>query len=952
MFPVKQLLSAQTLTLTLALMSLVVTDVFSTNVDESNVSYNVSQIKGCSLYPVDPGDATRVHDTLSGGAKMIKLYLTLQDGDREFSGKNETLMYKPFFWVRSTSRQGTGLLLLPPTYDVLSLTTLEFGVETLAVTVGENPVKCLDGKAYKDVEGLLRELVMNDFKNTSEGDVVHMQPMESVCNLHVLNETGTAAFHYHCCHRGDDSKISCRYLKTDIWLNILFVAITFLKILVLLYSPMFIPGSMYRLKNVAMPYVHKLEEGKELKINTVITDNPDEHKNVRQRFKLSDFEGMPNFSTKLQTLQKDVPYRLTLNQISLRVKQERLLPEDYAPVGLLETLYESFFKCKLRERSSVKECCETDFFKSCNCTSKLYPWYALLKDFMKIVMLVVIALPWLLRIYVYFRYEDKEMDMRKAEAETRNLKFYFPGNFTLYLTPLHVVFIAIYALLSIECLTYGALKKHAKEKVKLVLRKCFRDMREVSKIQIFGWLVKVLVKPCTRFGGAGICIGIILWSFGSPVLLAIFSFYMFPTVNITFRLFAHLFVFIYPKDSCRSIDLFSRLSVFLKRMERNLEMETLANVDNFDKTESMKHLGTWYKRLQQVVIIILSLISLYSVIFLVTEFVSFLVEIFVFTLMGFILNAGSLLTYFSLLFLLFVYANDCFGHVSEVFLAFNKTMNNVVLSLGKEKVEEVINQSEEKQRNTVFRVKTTRVSTIENPIELVKNPEGLPRWKVSRLLLFLSKTDQPMIPKHFFFEACKMDYYSVPGELLIAYLRASTDFGIIILFLLFVLVVVLAFGDTYKISATNKLLATVAGGFLPFIFRKCLKSKSVSEVDTSTIQFKNCLDDLVESYCQTWPIYDITDVSRVSDRDVTSGRGVDDGLLPVDSNAIELKEMGDASANDTPAGEPEVHVTENPAEETDKLLQTKEGYENTDDAIIDLLIDISKDTFEFKMVDV
>lgn len=924
----------------------------------------LSQIKGCMLYPIDPNVVSQIQSTLSDGAKMIKYHITLKGSERNFTGKHETHVYKPFYWVRSTGRQGTGLLLLPPTYDVLSLTTLEYGVETMEIALGEHPVECLSQMSHTDIEKLLRELVMNDFHNISAGEVAHMKPLDSVCNLHVLNQTGTAVFHYHCCNRGDDMNIHCQYLRSDIWLEILFVAITFLKILVILYSPRFIPGSLYRLKNIAMPYIHKFESDKVLKIKTVVTKNPAACEKFKYKFnfKLRDFEGMPNFTTKLETLDNDVPYMLTLDKLSIRAKQDRLLPEDYAPVSLLTTMYETCFKCKIRERSSVKECCETDFFRKCNCTNRIYPWYRLLQDVMKIILVILLSLPWLIRIYVYFEYEDGEMTQRKQEAKNRSLKFYFPGNYTVYLTPIHILFVIIYAILSLESVTYGVMKQKTKEKFKLVLRKCFRDMREVSKIKIIGWLVKVLIKPCTKFGGFGICAGIVLWAIGFPVLLVIFSFYMFPTVNITCRLFAHFFVFIFPKDSCLTSGICSKLSLFLKKMERNLEMESLSSLDHFDKSESMKHLNTGCKRLQQLIIIILCLISMYSVIFLITEFISFAVEVFIFTLMGLILNAGSLLTYFSLLFLLFVYANDTFGNVSQTFLAFNKTMNNVVLNLGKDKVESVIYDTEDKQINAAFRVKTERASVLETPVAIAKNPEGLPRWKVTRLLLFLSKNDQPMIPKHFFFESCKMSYYSVPGELLIAYLRAAAEFGVIILFLLFVLVVVLAFGDTYKVSATNKLLATVAGGFLPFMLRKIVfKTHTIPTVDTSSIHFNICLSELIDNYVQTWPIYDINVISAEKADVETAVAEVDQPALldapSTDINDIELKEMKPQPETTAATENEDLNKTataEGSVGETDQLLPREDGNNEAsvkrDNDIIDMLIDISKDDFEFKIV--
>ena len=931
----------------------------NTPVDHINKTELVpsSPIKECKLYSLDPHLTTRVHEQFQSGTKKIKFHIDVTGEDRKFANRSESNVYKPFYWVKSTGRYGEGLLLLKPTYDVLSLTTLEFGVETMHVTIGEYPNNCLDQLSHTDMVGLLRELVMNDFQDTSTGDVAQMKPLESVCNLHVLDADGTAMFHYYCCHRGEDLLITCKYLKSDIWLEILFVAITFLKVLVFLYSPRFIPDSMYRLKNIAMPYIHKLDPVNPLKFNLVVTRSPERHSNARTIFKLKDFSGMPNFSTKLQTLELDQPFRVTLEQLSLRIKHARLVPDDYAPVSLLTTLYETCFRCKIRERSSVKECCNTDFFQHCNCTTKVCPWYVLLKGFMKVVMVIMLALPWILRVYVYFEFEEQEMTARKTEANYRELKFYFPGNYTVYLTPLHLLFVVIYVLLCIESMIYGVVKERTNEKFKLILRKCFRDMREVSNMKLFGRLVKTLVQPCSRFGCLGICIAPFLWVLGLPVLLITVSIILFPTINIIFRLLVHFIVLSVPNGSCGILRHCPNIDLYLKELVSDLEMETLMPEKNIEKTKMAKFVNTRCKRFTQRIIIVICLISFCSVIFLITEFVSFLVEVFVFTLMGLILNADSLLTYFSLLFLLAVYGNNCFGHVTQVFLDFNQSVHAMIRKLGRDKMNTIIYEPKDIQRNQALILTHENTTSAEKPM-IVKNPEGFPRWSVSRLVLFLSQDDKPLIPRSFYFASCKMDYYSVPGELLVAYLRAGLEFGIIILFLVFVLIVVLAFGDTYEISTSNKLLATVAGGVLPLLLKKIFKTHAVPKTDTECFLFEVCLNQLIDGFRQTWPIYDIH--IHATERIVTdsSPKGHDTTVttkLQDENEVIGMKVMTKHTMKKTTGydtNQTGEESTERQEPEKEHLLEKEQDatFEETSNATIDLLIDISKGDFEYTSV--
>jgi hypothetical protein len=70
------------------------------------------------------------------------------------------------------------------------------------------------------------------------------------------------------------------------------------------------------------------------------------------------------------------------------------------------------------------------------------------------------------------------------------------------------------------------------------------------------------------------------------------------------------------------------------------------------------------------------------------------------------------------------------------------------------------------------------------------------------------------ITSKFFFDTCYLQQAGVPGPLLASLLRAMQRFLFICVFLFFVVVVILAFGEEYGISATNQMFATLAGGFL------------------------------------------------------------------------------------------------------------------------------------------
>jgi predicted permease len=87
------------------------------------------------------------------------------------------------------------------------------------------------------------------------------------------------------------------------------------------------------------------------------------------------------------------------------------------------------------------------------------------------------------------------------------------------------------------------------------------------------------------------------------------------------------------------------------------------------------------------------------------------------------------------------------------------------------------------------------------------------------MLLFLDRNDTPYTPEKFFTEVILLRCCGAPGPVYSQFIHAAWSFARILLFLFFVFVVVMAFGDAYSVSTTNQLLATVVGGFIPFLFR-------------------------------------------------------------------------------------------------------------------------------------
>jgi hypothetical protein len=222
----------------------------------------------------------------------------------------------------------------------------------------------------------------------------------------------------------------------------------------------------------------------------------------------------------------------------------------------------------------------------------------------------------------------------------------------------------------------------------------------------------------------------------------------------------------------------------------------------------------------------------------------------------------------------------------------------------REKVERVSAMNHELQRNTAFQVSLEdSYGDDDKPVSLVIQDKKL-KWKINRLILFLDKNDTPYITSKFFFDTCYLQQAGVPGPLLTSLLRAMQRFLLICVFLFFVVVVILAFGEEYGISATNQMFATLAGGFLPYILRFVLfKQPEPVTVDPDNLSFKSKFKRKIEEYTQNWIVSDIRIDSKSTKVNVDSEHNDDVDVANGDEKskdqAIMLQEITPIIKNDT-----------------------------------------------------
>ena len=913
----------------------------TTNTTAPNIKYNVenssdegmnetqeevyiptSIIKNCSLSPTNVTLTASIRQVLKDGATMIEFKVKFRGKDflpANLAGKKTSKMFKPFFWVRTTGRFGTRLLLLKPNYDVMSFKSLEIKVKKFKkIQLKENPPGCLDRLTYDDVEQIMRELVLNSFQSTATSKTEQVDPNDNVCNVRIRDIHG-ADFTYYCCKRDKDMKISCQYLESDIWFWLMTNAIRLIKLVFILFCPLLLPISMFRKSEEKESFVYKLENPFRISFELVKRRREDRRSRMMSsgqendgtiNLRLPQIKNMKNFKDLVQNLPTDKPIEHTITEAELQIEESRLVIPGEAPSHIFQTLYEFLVNCRIRELPSVEECCKADIFQK---IPVIYTWYQFSRAFMTIVLGLVAITPWCIRMLVYYRYEHKEMTLRKEAAYEKGYYLRFQGNFALYLTPVHGIFIFVYVFLLVESFIFGNLSKKTKEKFQVIFRQCFLDMQATSRTKAFGSFVQLLLIPFTSLGCWVIFGGVFLWIILIPIALILMAFYMFPTINLTVRLFAHVVVYALPlsklgwvhntsgTDGPQSQALINtsangsqqESSGWIHRVKNrlqpdNFELKDLVKQISFLRNE--KALETCWGRFLQLLVIFFCMVTMYSTIFLLFEFVTFFLDVFMYTLIGFIIYADYTMTYISLAVLLLVYGKDCFGSVSIRYREYSATINKYIMVRCEAKALPVLYQNESDQVNTAFAVNLCE--TENDPCEsdhrhlldhrdacMVYDPVWSLAWEVNKVVFFLTKKDTPKIPTKLLFDASVMPYGNSPGRLLHQYLIAFMHFSWIVAFLIFVFLVVMTFGETGKISATNQLLATIAGGILPFLLRNFIfRPHTPQEIDPEKdINFKVAMHDLLNKFSQRWPIHDVNAIAANTDTDnTTQGTQIED----------------------------------------------------------------------------
>ena len=719
----------------------------------------------------------------------------------------------------------------------MSMSILRINVKWMNVTLKSVPKNCIHSLSEKERLTQVRELLLNDFQRSGKS----LTNQNYICNMHIINEEGYAIFLYRCCYLVQGEGMICDNQVKGFWINILFAFITCIKILIVLYSPIFLPSFFYGRRFNAARYVYHCPNDIPKKMKIVKTRRPDLFRSRNMPIGFHKLADMKYFQIMLQMMPAEKVYLITFDKILLTINSYKLISKDVIPIGVLEVLFENIFRCRLKYLPTFKSCCEGNIF------GKLYPrcteitWYQCLRQFANLILLIIAALPWIVRMIIYYTYEEPVLKLRRTIAKRMNLMTRYEGSITSYLSPHHAVFILIYIKVVFGVLFYTFAKRKMKDQFKYVLMRNYIERQTEVRVRVYSWITQLIIRPFKRYGVLGVLVAIPYCAFILPFKVGpVIAFYVFPFVNLNVR----LFIILLPKTISQKFD---------AKTEKMIE-----NIHSLMHHTFLKESNITYQRMFSFIIVFVSVMSFWSLTFLLMECISFYVEMLVYTITGIIVNAEHMMRYITVVFFVYMYVRDTFSAVDKVYRNYYNIIFEFLLSQKKLNVLETARLHENAQENTVFRVERPSISETRFPYAQIQVKDRHLYWNTSGFLIFLDIRDTPYSPVNFFHRSITLNCHGCPGELRIQMLKAFITFGKMVLFLLFVAIIVMAFGDAYDVSATNQLLVTVIGGFVPFVFKNFL-SQPVGDctLNTDSIQFITEFDQAVNTFQQMWPVADI-----------------------------------------------------------------------------------------------
>ena len=806
----------------------------------------------CQVLAVDPLTEENVNMLLNKSPKLIEFTLSVQNLTLNPLSHNSTWGYKSHTWSLVASNHGLTILSLAFNYGVLSLMTLNYGVEHMSVEIRDVPRGCLGQQNETARINTVLDLVLRRFNPQNEM-VNRDTSTKSACFQIIRVHSGQAQVVDRCCYKKCSTceETVCEYSLPNYWLQLLDILLSGLMIVVFVFGPCITPNWMYDINLESVEYAVKLKEPLYKKMCIWRSDSSP---NVLYKHHL-DLRNVKGFNCSKKLISglpsgRIIPIKLS--QFDIIVNYRKLLSENHVPVSITECISRALILCKIRELEPFEDCCESSML-GCVRKGPQHPWSSLCILVGKLMLVVIMPFAYYIRVGVYYTFEYQEVLDRHAAAAVVDLPLVYNYRPLQYFTPIHPLFLAAYTVYFATGFTLAYLSsRRTNTPFQKILIGSFADLKSLSMLKALGVVVKNILWPFTKFGVFGCVLGVVYWPVVLPISLIAWAVYSLPLVFITCRILIYTLLLIHEDEedekkekSNKGIKLFE-----MEQMMKKIRKSRIRKNDICDRIfgASLKKMVLYFGAS------FIHLLAIYATMLMLSEVFGFLAEVLCFTMMGLIINASKVLKYGALIFLVIIYSYDTYNNVGKKYLKLNKSLfSEIKFRMGKD-IDDFTSLPSHLQGCRGFKAAEASQQADYESTDDISQIEPF-HWDINDLILFVDNEDNPRIPSKLFEEVCEIQTAGSPGPVYKSLLEATGKFLVIILFIVFVFMVVMSFGEEYKVSSTNQMLATLAGGFIPLFFRRVLKPDGAS-IETGLVSFKSKLEEIIQNFCQTWPMFD------------------------------------------------------------------------------------------------
>ena len=657
-----------------------------------------------------------IHAIRSKGAHLIDYEIVFSEyGNRSIFNESDSF-YSSKSWRRVFTHHGLVLLALDFNYAAVSLRMLAFGVYNMTVAVVDTPTGCFQWLPEADKVTELQRLITNDFR-VVEHRTEMLGSQDRVCVTVLVDDGGYADFRQQCCKISQNNQTdSCADSVDDSWIGKLYAFVALTKGVFLLFGPLLLQRWLFQESVSQSSYVVALRD---TLCKTILfqrgkpVDTHDTHSKPSARHKTKKFAKFRRF-VKTEPTPFDHVISVAFRKINLHIDERKLITETSVPAGVIHYLYHSALRlgnylyqpAVLRSQDGTSGDCWTRarWFGKAYCAVLMHVLWLL-------VLVVLIPLPYIVRVVLFYLYEADEVSARHVAAAALRLRTRYRYNPLRYLTPTHSVMVTIYVAYTVSFAVLALSRAVSRQRYETIVLGAVGDLRAVSPLDRARLLASHLRRRCEPRWGA--LVAVVYWPLAVPVCALALLGYCVPTLYLSGRLLVGRVPPCCRRDDRHAATRTGRVRTVLSGDETSGKERLI--IERAMRPPSPARVGAstrhWRVDLRlplrstiaKAVIKAACVTAMTCLLLLYAEATGFLLEVALLTLTGIVVNAGSAAQYAMLAFWVVTYAATCFHSSYKRY----QQLNSAIFAYIKQKLNDdilaVTNEREGRQKHTAFK---------------------------------------------------------------------------------------------------------------------------------------------------------------------------------------------------------------------------------------------------------